>query len=103
MQTALLHADQLTRNELGTLEEELKSVTQHWEPIGHELLIDNDAIGKIRRQSTDPDDCMTNVLQEWLETNKKATWDTLVDALKGVGRTKEERSCTKLGEALKGT
>ena len=44
---------------------------------------------------------MRNVLKEWLET-KQATWDVLVDALKDVGRTKRQKSCTKLGRALKG-
>ena len=93
-------ADQLTGKTLATLQKDLKSVTKHWEPIGNKL-INKDTIAEIRRECKDEDDCMRNVLKEWLET-KQATWDVLVDALKDVGGTKQQKSCTKLGCTLKG-
>ena len=79
-------ADKLTYSAQNFLQlrEDLKSATEHWQPIGKELNVDTAGIKAIFRQ--DEHACMRNMLIKWLQTNR-ATWDILIAALKAVQQT----------------
>ena len=72
----------LEKSDLDLLTQELSGVKQKWYEIGvdfgYRLTLD-----KIRRENTDPGDCMRKILKQQLQYT--TTWRNIVDALRSPG------------------
>ena len=82
-----LFAPSLGTDDLFTVNSELLPVADKWKRIGLALRLDPDLLRRIRRNNTDVEDCLVDVLTQWL---KKAyntqlfgdpSWKLLVEAV----------------------
>ncbi len=61
----------------------LYTVRAKWYDIGVELEIHSGTLESIKRQYSDPKDCLNEMIKEWLKSiNPRPTWKALADALK---------------------
>ena len=67
------------------LTRKLSAVKQKWYKIGVDLGLWS-RVNDIRRQYSDPDVCLTEMLQKWLQLGfTTTTWRNIVDALRSPG------------------
>ena len=71
--------DLLGMSHLDLLVQELAAVREKWQYIQKELGVNQFSL---RRISTDPGDCLREVLRRWLPTGGAATWKHIVAVLR---------------------
>ena len=69
-------------SDLLMLLEELHWLSSKWYMLGIQLRLSPDALDNIRRQSSDPGDCLRETLIVWLKTTPNPTWKMVIDALR---------------------
>ena len=76
------------RDHLREVIEAVWDVRSKWHIFGISLGIDPYTLDAIStRHRGDPDKCLSDMIQQWLDSESKATWEALIDALeaKSVG------------------
>ena len=73
---------QLSVNDLGVVMEELNNVSAKWYNIGLQLGVSVGTLKTIKKQYSDPSDCLRETLTTWLQTCvPPPTWTNIVGAL----------------------
>ena len=79
---AFYGADILTEDDLPTLLNELNDIIDIWFRFGVQLRVPISRLNAIKREHSNPDDCLMHMLIFWLSnTIPSPTWETVVDAL----------------------
>lgn len=85
---ALLHKAEVFPEQMEAVERELKGAEGKWKELGRTLEIPEKTLDEIER-TTDSEDRLHQVLEEWVKRNgeegTRATWKSLKDSLKVVG------------------
>ena len=83
----------LTIDDLRVLMKELNDVRAKWNNIGVQLGVSVGTLDAIKKQYSDPSDCLRETLTAWLRSSPCNKWADVVDALNIVG---EARLAAKL-------
>ena len=99
------HSLGLGVDDLGDVLEETLSSSTKWYKIGLRLKVPVAKLDGIRREFSDQEDCLCEMLKEWLKgtAETRQTWEVLIEALKSqtVGETQlanqlEMKYCSKV-------
>ena len=93
----------LTVDDLRVVMKELNDVRAKWNNIGVQLGVSVGTLDAIKKQYSDPSDCLRETLTAWLKSSTPG-WTNIVDALKVVGEARlaaelEHTYCSTLDPA----
>ena len=95
----------LSVTDLPVLMRELHNVRAMWYNIGVQLRVSVGTLNAIKKQYSDPIDCLRETLIEWLKSFPPSKWGDVVDALRLLGDTRlaedlEHKYCPSLTSYL---
>ena len=99
---------QLTVDDLRVVMKELNDVRAKWNNIGVQLGVSVGTLDAIKKQYSDPSDCLRETLTTWLKSSLCNKWADVVDALNVVGEARlaaelEHKYCSTLHPAQSST